>query len=120
MISARSRRRGSWVTMTMVLLNLRVQQVEQLQDLLGALAIEIAGRLVGDEDGRIGDDGARDGHALLLPARELARVVVHAILEADHAQRGLDALLALGLATGSVRSSGSSTFWNAVSTGSRL
>ena len=45
---------------------------------------------------RVVDDGARDGDALLLTARELARVVVHAVLEADHAQRRLRALLALG------------------------
>ena len=42
------------------------------------------------------DDGARDRDALLLTARELARVVVHSVLEADHAERGLRALLALG------------------------
>ena len=66
------------------------------------------------------DDGARDGHALLLSAGELARVVVHAIFEPDHAQRGLRALLALAADGSLVSRSGSSTFSSAVSTGIRL
>ena len=37
--------------------------------------VEVAGRLVGEQDGRVGDDRARDRDALLLPARELARRV---------------------------------------------
>ena len=106
--------------MTMVLLNSRVELLEQVEDLVGALAVEIAGRLVGDDDLRVGDDGARDRHALLLAAGELARVVVDAVLEADHA-RARSARACLRSAPDSlVSSSGSSTFSSAVSTGIRL
>src|SRR5258708_3463814 len=58
-----------------------VQLVEQVQHVVGALAIEIAGRLVGDDDLRVVDDRARDGDALLLTARELPRIVRLAIVE---------------------------------------
>ena len=62
------------------------------------LAIEVAGRLVATRIGGVVHDGARDRDALLLPARELARVVVHPVFEADDAERGLRALLPLGAA----------------------
>src|SRR6267142_964015 len=58
---------------------LLVQAVEQDEDLLGALRVQVPGRLVGHQDERIGDDGPRDGYALLLPARELAGVMVHRV-----------------------------------------
>ena len=89
MMLARSAAAGSWVTMRMVFSSSRVELLEQREDLVGALAIEVAGGLVGDDDGRVVDDGARDGDALLLPARELPRVVAHAVLEADDAERRL-------------------------------
>ena len=78
------------------LAELRVQLLEQGEDVVGARAIEVARRLVGDDDRRVVDDGARDRDALLLPAGELPRVVLHPVLEADDAERGLRALLALG------------------------
>src|SRR3712207_8863865 len=44
---------------------------------LGARAgVEVAGRLVGEHDGRLGDERAGDGDALLLAARHLGRPVV--------------------------------------------
>ena len=58
------------------LLEVAVQRLQQVQDLLGALRVEVAGRLVGHQHRRVGDDGARDGDALLLSARELPRVVL--------------------------------------------
>src|SRR6266702_4382535 len=42
------------------LLELLVQPLEQGQDLLGRLAVEVARGLVGDEDRRVGGEGARD------------------------------------------------------------
>ena len=74
-----------------------LELAQQREDRLGVARVEIAGRLVGDDQIGIGDDGARDGDALLLAARERARVVVEPLVEADDAQRGLGALQALGL-----------------------
>jgi len=65
------------------------RSVEVEQELHHARAgrrVEIAGRLVGKEHRRLGHEGARYRHALLLAARELARVMPEAILEADLAK----------------------------------
>src|SRR6185437_14874754 len=62
-------------------------------DFIGAFAIEIARGFVAEQESGIGDNGAGDGHTLLLPTRELAGVVVHAVGQADHVQRGLHVLL---------------------------
>ena len=48
--------------------------------------VERAGRLVGEHDARLADEGARDGDALLLAARELGRSVAAALVEADAVQ----------------------------------
>src|SRR5690606_39462043 len=64
--------------------------VELVQEVLHAEArvvVEVARRLVGEEDGGAADEGARDGDALLLAARELARVVVEPVAEADAAEQ---------------------------------
>ena len=69
---------------------------EQIENFVGAFAVEIAGRLVAEQKRGIGDDGASDGHALLLPAGKLTRIMVHAIGETDDRKRGLDVLAPLG------------------------
>ena len=61
----------------------RAQQPDHAVDLH---VIERRGRLVRDDQRWIERERAGDRHALLLAARELARPVVHAILEADHHQ----------------------------------
>src|SRR5438876_2331199 len=66
---------------------LTVQLDEQLHDRLSGVGVERAGRLVGEQEQRLVDDGARDRHALLLAARELIGQVVHAIAEADPLER---------------------------------
>ncbi len=76
---------------------LAVERLEQVEDLVAGLAIEIARRLVAQQQRRIGDDGARDADALLLAARQLPRIVFGAVREADDLQRDRDALAALGL-----------------------
>ena len=58
---------------------LAVQFDEQLHHLLGGGGVERAGGLVGQEQERLVDDGARDRDALLLSARELVGQVIHAI-----------------------------------------
>ena len=50
------------------LLELAVQRLQQVQDVFGALRVEVTGRLVRDEHGRIGHDRAGDGDALFLSA----------------------------------------------------
>ena len=72
-----------------------VETLEQLQDLLGRRAIEVAGGLVGDDQRRIADQRAGDRDALLLAAGELVRVVLHAVGETDERERRLDALAPL-------------------------
>jgi hypothetical protein len=96
-----------------------IQTIEESQYLLRGGAIEIAGRLVGDDDRRVGDERTRNRDALLLAAGELIRIVIHAIGEADERQRGFDALAPVARES-CVSSSGSSTLSNAVSTGIRL
>ena len=62
---------------------LAVERLQQVEDLVAGLAVEVAGRLVAEQQRRVGDDGAGDADALLLAARELARVVVGAVGQAD-------------------------------------
>src|SRR5438067_11305483 len=50
-----------------------VERAEQLHDFFALRRVQVAGRLVRENDLRIGDDRARDADALLLTARELAR-----------------------------------------------
>ena len=57
--------------------------------------VEVTRRLVGEEDGRIVHERARDGDALPLTARELVRPVVHALAELHALERFLGAALAL-------------------------
>ena len=49
--------------------------VQQLKDLVARLRVEVPGRLVGEDDGRLRDERARDGDPLLLAAGELGRPV---------------------------------------------
>ena len=56
-----------------------LQLDHQVQDFVGRLGVEIAGRLVGDDQRRVGDDGPGDADALLLAAGQLARPMTHAI-----------------------------------------
>ena len=50
---------------------LAVERLEQAEDFVAGLAVEIAGRLVAEQQRRIGDDGARDADALLFAAGKL-------------------------------------------------
>ena len=77
------------------LLEFLVEPLQQRQHFAGRLGVEIAGRLVGQQQRRVGDDRAGDGDALFLPARQLARVVLLAVAEADDAERRHHVLAAL-------------------------
>ena len=96
-----------------------IQQRKQVEDLVGGVAVEVAGRFVADQQRRIGDERARDRDALLLAAGQFARLVARAVREPDDLQRRRGILLSLR-AFSDVSSSGSSTLRCAVSTGSRL
>ena len=69
---------ASWVMSTMVE-PAAVEVVERVDDLGAGVAVEVAGRLVGQHERRLADDGAGDGHPLALAARQLPRAVVHAV-----------------------------------------
>ena len=85
----------SWV-MTRIVAPVVVQLVEQVDDRGARARVEVAGRLVGQDDRRRPDERPGDGHALALAAGELRRVVVEAVLEADAGHRGAGQVAALG------------------------
>ena len=88
---------------------LAVERLQQVEDLVAGLAIEVAGRLVAEQQRRVGDDRAGDADALLLAAGELARVVLRAVGEADDLQRDRRTRLRRSAFDSLVSSSGSST-----------
>jgi len=57
--------------MTIVFPISAVSPLEQGENFLRVLRVQVAGRLIGHEEGRVADDRAGDGHALLLAARKL-------------------------------------------------
>ena len=76
-----------------------VEVEEEFEDVRAVGGVEVAGGLVGEDDGRAEDEGAGEGDALLLAAGELDGVVVHAVAEAD----GGEELAGAGEAVGSGR-----------------
>ncbi len=70
----------------------------EIDDRGAGLRIEIAGRLVGDEDDRIGGERAGERHALLLAAGHLRRVMRKAMREADGLELTAGALESVGAA----------------------
>src|SRR5205814_6522248 len=74
-----------------------VQPLQQREHFGRRLRVEIARGLVGEQQRRVGDDGACDRNPLLLPARELPRVVLLAIAEGDDAERRRHVIAALRL-----------------------
>jgi len=73
----------------------RVDLLEQRHDLGRHVGVEVAGRLVGQQQHRLVDQRACDRHALLLAARQLQGVGVHLVVQADRLQRRKGAPLAL-------------------------
>ena len=68
-----------------------VERLQQLHNLLPVYRVEVAGRFVRQDQWLVADDGARNGHALLLAAGELSRHVAgtmayaHAVHDLRHA-----------------------------------
>ena len=76
---------GSWVTSTSVVPCSRLSEKHQLDDFGAGISIEIAGWLIGKDDFRIGDEGSRNGDALLLAAGELFRKMIDAFAQPTRA-----------------------------------
>src|SRR5262245_44633600 len=66
---------------------------KQAQYVLGRLRIQVAGRLVGKDDGGTRDQRAGHGDPLLLAAGELGRQVVAAVLQPDRREQLIEPLL---------------------------
>ena len=67
-----------------------VDAQQELEDLPADERIEVAGRLVGDDQPRVVDEGAGDRRALLLAARELGRHLLRLRGEPDDRQDAVD------------------------------
>ena len=63
-----------------------VQIAQNVENRFGVLGVQIAGGLVGQENGRVVHDGAGDGDALLLAAGKLVGFVIQAVADAEQAQ----------------------------------
>ena len=70
-----------------------VELVDQGQDRLPGGLVEVPGRLVGEHDGGLADEGPGDRDPLALPARELGGTDVGALGQADQIQ-GVEGALA--------------------------
>jgi hypothetical protein len=64
-----------------------VQRPEQPHDFLAGGAVEVAGRLVGQENAWAVDQRPGDGHSLPLPAGELVGTVIHPISQSHLGER---------------------------------
>ena len=53
--------------------------MKEREDLCAGAGVEVAGGFIGEDEVRIGDDGARQRHALPLAAGEAIGLVAHAI-----------------------------------------
>ena len=62
---------------------LGMQREEQVDHVPAGLAIEIAGRLVGQEQRWLRREGAGDGDTLLLAAGKLRRIMLHSVFQTD-------------------------------------
>ncbi len=71
---------------------LHVQSLEDAHDLGAGLGIQVAGRLVGQDDARLVDQRPRDGDALLLPAGQLVGPMVDAVAQPYRLQGALGPL----------------------------
>ena len=78
---------GSWVTITAVAPSARITARRRREELLGRRGVELAGRLVGQEDRWADGERRRDGDPLLLAAGQLAEAGAAAMAEPDGPQQ---------------------------------
>ena len=62
---------------------LTVKAVEEVHQGVARLGVQVPRGLIGEQEKGIVHEGARDGHALLLSARQFSRFVLSAILQAN-------------------------------------
>ena len=67
--------------------HLLVDLLQKIEDLLRGLRIQRRGRLITEEHLRIRRERPGDRHTLLLSTRQLSRIVLHPVLEADELQQ---------------------------------
>src|SRR5258708_4711389 len=70
-----------------------VQVADQSENLVASVRVEVACRLVCQENRRINSESARDGYALPLAARKLVGQMIQAGSELDHPQQLLRSLV---------------------------
>src|SRR6267142_7194182 len=77
---------------------LPIELCKQAQDVFRRFGVQVARRFIRDQNRRVGDNGARDRDALLLPARKLPRIMFHAVCQTDRLKGGVDVSLSFGFA----------------------
>ena len=108
---------GSWVISSRRRAEPGVFLEQAVDDEPAGRAVEIAGRLVGEQQRGLGNQGARDRHALLLAARKLPGIMAEAMAEPDPRERRPAAASKASRRPAS--SSGIATFSSAVIVGNR-
>ena len=84
--------RSLWVATSAALPSPRTRLEEFGEDDVGGMLVEIAGRLVGEDQRRPVGERAGDRDALLLAARQLGRAMVEPLGEAERAEQLLGPL----------------------------
>ena len=69
---------------------LSIERLKKLEHFIACFPVEIAGRLVAEQQRWVDHDGPRDPDALLLSARELARIVLRAVGKAHDLEGDAD------------------------------
>ena len=75
--------------------NLPAEHLQNLQNVVSGLRIQVAGRFIRDHEHRVGHEGPRNRHALLLSAGKLLGQMLRPIPEADQFKRSGDLLATL-------------------------
>ncbi len=76
-----------------------IELQQEIEDMLTVRAVEIAGGFVGHENGRLGNEGAGQGDALLFSSGKLNRVVAGAIGETNAMEQFFGAAARIALIT---------------------
>ena len=73
-----------------------VQLAQQVHDGVAVVRIQVSGRLICQQDGRLSNQCARHSDSLLLASGELRRIMAHAMHHSNTLERLLHRFLALG------------------------
>src|SRR5262249_42824019 len=83
-----------------------VQVAQDFENGPGVLAIQVPRWLIGQQNRRVVDERAGDGHSLLLAARKRARLMIQPLRDAEQAQNLLELRVGLGIRSGDVAGDG--------------